>query len=138
MNKVILYNVLDNDPKFETDIQNDLKDLIGFQDYRIIAGKGENGKFTLFAFLYNWEVTPLTKIFKKYGMLLDYKDITDDVITGKLPNDYYKESFEFVTYRKILKEFIEVNTTVDHVLDMISESGIDSLTQFQKNILENY
>lgn len=138
MNKVILYNVLDNDPKFETNIQNDLKDLIGFQDYRIIAGRGENGKFTLFAFLYNWEVVPLTKIFKKYGMLLDHEDITNDVIMRKLPGDYYKDSFEFVTYRKILNEFIEINTTTDHILDMISESGIESLTQFQKNILKNH
>jgi hypothetical protein len=138
MNRVILYDVLDNDPKFEKAVQGDLKDLFGFQDYRIIAGKSEKEKYTIFAFLQEWEVVPFTKILKKYGMFLGEKDVTDDVIMGKIPGSCYQESFEFVTYRKILNDFIESNTTSDHVLDMISESGIDSLNQFQRNILKNY
>ena len=138
MTKVILYNVLDNDPKFEKQIQEDLKDLIGFQDYRIIAGKEENGHYTLFAFLRECEVVPLTKIFKKYGMFINSVDVTTDVIMGKLPGDKYKESFEFVTYRKVLSDFIQLNTNSDHVLDMMLERGLENLNDFQRNILKNF
>lgn len=138
MNKVILYTVLDNDPKHEKEIQMDLKDIFGFQDYRIIAGKANNDKYTIFAFLKEWEVIPFTKILKKYGMFISKKDVTNDVIMGRFPGSDYKECFEFVTYRKILNEFIEQNTTVDHVLDMINESGIDSLNDSQRKVLKNF
>ncbi len=138
MNKVILYSVLDNDPKFETEIQGDFKDLLGFQDYRIVTGKEEKGRYTIFAFLKEWEVVPLTKIFKKYEMFINCKDITNDVVMGRFPSDEYKSNFEFVTDRKILNDFIKSNTTIDHVLDMISESGIDNLNEFQRTILKNF
>jgi len=138
MNKIILYNVVDNDPQFESQIQEDLKDLLGFQDYRIVTGKKSEKYYTIFAFLSEWEVPQLTRIFKKYEMLIECKDVTYDAIMGKFPGSDYENCFDFVTDRKLLNDFINQNMTVDHVLDKISESGIESITKFQKEILKKF
>jgi len=138
MEKVILYKLCDNDPIFESQIQKDLYDVIGHQTFRMVLVSRSEDEFTIFAFLKGGEVDPLTHIFKKYKMLLIMEDITGDVIAGGMPNSEYKEEFNFVTYRKILKEFREMNTKVDDVLDLILESGIDSLDDIHKKILKNF
>lgn len=137
MDKVILFNVIDNDPVLENHIQKDLKDLMGYQDYRIIAVNSKNGFYTLVCFLNLDEIGPLTNIFKRYDMLIDTSDITNEIIMGKIP-DSWNGALDFVTYRKILNDFRIKNTKVDHVLDMISESGIGSLEKFQMEILDNF
>jgi hypothetical protein len=138
MERVILYKLCDNDPIFESQIQKDLYGVIGHQTFRMVLVSRSEEEFTIFAFLKGDEVDPLTDIFKKYKMLLIMEDITGDVIAGRMPNSEYKDEFDFVTYRKILKEFREMNTKVDDVLDLILESGIDSLDDIHKKILKNF
>lgn len=138
MEKVILYQVYDNDPKLESKVQADLYDLIGHQNFRIIPVSKSDNKFTVFAFLNKDEVSPLTNIFKKYGMFISKCDITKEVIMGKMPNREYQKEFGFVTYRKVLNEFRQLNTSVDDVLDIISESGMEGLDDLHRKILKDF
>lgn len=136
MDKVIRYTVIDNSPEDEKSIQKDLKDLMGSHDYRIIWVSNKEDIHTLYAFLEDHEVRPLTNIFKKYGMIIEYKDISQDIITGKLPNKEDKKEFEFVTWRRILNNFRVSNTTVDDILDVINDSGMGSLDELHLEILK--
>ena len=138
MKKVILYEVYDNDPIYESKIQKDLYELIGHQNFRIIPVSRSSDKFTVFAFLRLNEVTQLTEIFKKYNMLISSRDVTREVIKGEMPSYEHKREFDFVVYRKVLEEFREMNTNVDDVLDIICESGIYHLDNIHKRILENF
>lgn len=138
MKKVILYEVYDNDPIYESKIQKDLYELIGHQNFRIIPVSRSSDKFTVFAFLRLNEVTQLTEIFKKYNMLISSRDVTREVIKGEMPSYEHQREFDFVVYRKVLEEFREMNTDVDDVLDIISESGIYHLDDIHKRILENF
>lgn len=138
MEKVILYKVHDNDPKLESDVQSDLYELIGHQSFRMIPVSKSGNQYTVFAFLNFREVDPLTKIFKKYNMFISMEDITKKVVMGEMPSSEYKKEFNFVTYRKVLNDFRELNTNVDDVLDIISESGMESLDDFHLKILKAF
>jgi len=137
MDKVIKYTVKDNDPIYENDIKNDIKDIMGFQDYRmVVCQEDNNGIFTVMSFLNNNEVNGIDFIFSKYNMLIGSSDITDDVLSGRYQSQY-PDTFNHRVYKSIMEDFILENANVDNILDKISEYGVESLTNDDKIILGN-
>lgn len=137
MDKVIKYTVKDNDPIYENDIKSDIKDIMGFQDYRmVVCQEDNNGIFTVMSFLNNNEVNGIDFIFSKYNMLIGSSDITDDVLSGRYQSQY-PDTFNHRVYKSIMEDFILENANVDNILDKISEYGVESLTNDDKIILGN-
>jgi len=137
MDKVIKYTVKDNDPIYENDIKSDIKDIMGFQDYRmVVCQEDNNGIFTVMSFLNNNEVNGIDFIFSKYNMLIGSSDITDDVLSGRYQSQY-PDTFNHRVYKSIMEDFILENANVDNILDKISEYGVESLTNDDRIILGN-
>lgn len=136
MDKVIKFSVKDNDPSNELNIKKDIKDLIGFQDYRLIICQESDGIYTMMAFLNQSEVKGIKSIFMKYDMFIASWDVTDDVLSGRY-REYCPEIFGYPVYKKVMSDFILDNATVNNILDKILEYGLDSLSDEDKIILEN-
>lgn len=71
--------------------------------------------------------------FKKIGVLVDYIDLTQDIIEGKY--NFTQKSPEF---QKIFDNFIKDNLNIDYVLDKISNCGISNLNKTEELFLNNY
>lgn len=66
---------------------------------------------------------------KSKGVILDHSEISEDVLLGKI-------SFKGTDIEKDVENFIQKNLTLDNVLDKINISGVDSLNEYDKSILE--
>jgi hypothetical protein len=77
------------------------------------------------------------------GIKHEIFDVSDKFIKGEMDIlDYTElvideEYFTFNEFKIELNNYLLSNTTVDMVLDKISEKGIESLTPFDKMILES-
>lgn len=69
--------------------------------------------------------------FRDLGILIEEKDVTDDILRGNYNKDEIEDSFLY-----IIDEFILKNLTVDIVLDKINEKGIESLNKIDYQILK--
>jgi hypothetical protein len=61
----------------------------------------------------------------------EFEDITEEVLIGKIK---FKNTF----FDKDIIEYIEKNITTDNILDKINYSGIESLTDSDKEKLKNF
>lgn len=60
----------------------------------------------------------------------DFEDITEDVLIGKI-------SFKNTDFEKDIIDYIDSNITTDQILDKINYSGIESLTDKDKEKLKS-
>lgn len=90
----------------------------------------------LYTFLEKEKVLRLKNLFESYDLLIDDKELTQEVLKTKFVNDEFQETFSDSEYSRILEDFMFRNLTVDDVLDKISASGYESLTSLEKQILE--
>lgn len=105
---------------------------LGFKYYEF---ENENNHVVMYAYMEEHTVKELCKEYVKHGVSFNFTDITKEV---KFHDTYFfpKEEREakLVT---LIHEFINENICVDDVLDKISELGSDSLTDLDKQILNN-
>jgi hypothetical protein len=91
-----------------------------------------DGYETVFCFIENYKCEKLIEIFKKYDVLVEYKDITEDVLFGfNQINDI--ECRE--TFNKLNSDFLLGNLSIDIILDKINKFGINSLSDIDKKLL---
>jgi len=90
----------------------------------------------LYTFLEKEKVVRLKNLFESYDLLIDDKELTQEVLKTKFMNDEFQETFSDAEYSRILEDFMFRNLTVDDVLDKISASGYESLTSLEKQILK--
>jgi len=90
----------------------------------------------LYTFLEKEKVLRLKNLFESYDLLIDDKELTQEVLKTKFMNDEFQETFSDAEYSRILEDFMFRNLTVDDVLDKISASGYESLTSLEKQILK--
>jgi len=90
----------------------------------------------LYTFLEKEKVLRLKNLFESYDLLIDDKELTQEVLKTKFMNDEFQETFSDSEYSRILEDFMFRNLTVDDVLDKISASGYESLTSLDKKILK--
>lgn len=80
----------------------------------------------------------INQIFENFNILnINFfsKDITEDILKGNLPR--LEDKHTDAMLRIMMNEFLDQNQTIDNILDKISESGIESLNNYDKSILEN-
>lgn len=80
----------------------------------------------------------INQIFENFNILnINFigKDITENILKGNLPR--LEDKHIDAMLRIMMNEFLDQNQTIDNILDKISESGIESLNNYDKSILEN-
>lgn len=90
----------------------------------------------IYSFLPFYKAEKFLSLLEKFNILIDYKDITEDVLMARERGNEFIETFKEDSYKKILRRFIENNLTIDMVLDKINEQGIESLTEIDRETLK--
>lgn len=90
---------------------------------------GEDGLAVSYMLISKLEFLKILHFLKSKGVIVEHSEITEDVLLGKF-------SFKGTDIEKDVDSFIQKNLTLDNVLDKINLSGVDSLSDYDKNILE--
>ena len=105
-------------------------DIAGVIDPSDVKYMGFSNDKTMFMVIDDSRLYAISAVFKKY-FILSITDISDEVLSGKIQKEYPDiESDLFENFRL-------ANTTLDDVLDKISRSGIESLDQIDRMILDS-
>lgn len=92
----------------------------------------------LYTFLEKEKVSQLENLFRTYDVLIESKDLTEEILSCSFQDSEFLEVFEDANYSKVLRNFVLQNLDQDRILDKISKYGMDSLTKIEKRILGNY
>lgn len=122
--------------KRNPEIENNLKHPF----YLDLARSVDKGGQKLFAFtkeediflkVVDYKLKKITDVFEKWGFEFDVLNVTGQVLSGEIQKKYPDIETEIFT------EFRLNNTSIDDVLDKINDSGIESLDEVDKMILES-
>ncbi len=91
-----------------------------------------DGFETVYCFLEEYKCLKLVDIFTKHDVLIQYKDITQEVLIGSVT---INENDHKETYSKLSNDYQLNNLTIDIILDKISSLGINSLSATDKQII---
>lgn len=121
----------------KVEVDNDFNHPV-YEDLSKCLDKGD-GKFIgftdnedIFVRLSDIKVDKICNIFKKHGFKFNVNEVTELVINGDMQKAY--PEVEELT-PQIFEVFRLENTSVDDILDKISEKGMDSLDETDKAIL---
>lgn len=89
------------------------------------------GNETIFIFSDDDAINKFRKTLAHYDMLVSFKYATKDFLFQKNLNEIFQDEFDIV-----LSQFLLSNLTKDDVLDKILDMGMDSLTNYDYEILE--
>jgi hypothetical protein len=89
-----------------------------------------DGFVTSYIICNDYTISKVQNFLDKKGVYYELKDVSYDILIGRL--SLKNTEFELET-----EHYIEEFLTIDLVLDKINYLGIDSLTQLDKNCLEN-
>jgi hypothetical protein len=86
-----------------------------------------------------------TSILSKNLIKFEFSDLTKDVISSKInlelelkPQLSTTNSIKYSFFIDDVNEWVYNNLEIDMILDRISEVGMDSLSQIEKDFLKNY
>lgn len=86
----------------------------------------------IFVRLSEAKVKDICNVFEKYGFEFDVNDVTSELIKGEIHKKY--PEVESLT-PGLFENFRLDETSINDILDKISEKGIDSLDEVDKRIL---
>jgi hypothetical protein len=92
----------------------------------------------LYTFLEKEKVSQLENLFRTYDVLIESKDLTEEILSCSFQDPEFLDVFEDDFYSKVLRNFVLQNLDQDRILDKISKYGINSLTKIEKRILNSY
>ena len=99
----------------------------------------EDKKYVVFGFDFILFYLPYHKckqfvdiVNSRFGDVLYLYDAQDDILLDRIQTDGLYDC-----EKKLLTDYIKDNLSVDFVLDKINESGINSLTELEKNYLKS-
>ncbi len=108
--------------------------------FEFVEYTNEMGYECMFAIVDKIGIEQINIIYTKYGLTFTIEDLTKEVLFDIKFKTRYKDQYLKNVQSKIIKlinKFKSEFTTADVVLDKILEKGIESLTDFDKSILEN-
>jgi len=141
------YNIITNSKQFEIDeiIMNMSNTEVEVIDklYKLISMveyTNDLGNESMFIISDKYYLLELESVFNKYSIQFRILDLTKEVLFDYSFKIKFKNEFKRSVENDILnliKEYKSDWTTKDDVLDKIIERGIDSLTDFDLDILNN-
>lgn len=94
--------------------------------------ENENGYDMLYLFSNIEKHKEVYNLFKKYDILVSYKNLTNSFLYQKdLNSIFYNGDF-----KNVLIDFLENNLDKDTILDKINDMGMDSLNEIDYKILK--
>jgi len=141
------YNI--TTPHKQVEINRIIKSMTGAELDHIVSLYGkismveytdDIGNECMYAILDNYLVDKLSDIYDKYHLKFDVIDLTIDVIMDNKIKTNFKDYNNQSVKKEIVKlidEFKSNWITKDDILDKIIEKGIDSLTNFDLNVLKS-
>jgi hypothetical protein len=126
-------------PEDESEIQLGIVSTIDEDDVEMMAVSGSVKHDVLYTFFEEAKAEKLGELFEKYGVLLSFADVTEDLMLGRsglLDTKEYKTAFSESKQRELLDNFIRTYMTSDMVLDKILEYGKESLREIDIEILK--
>lgn len=124
-----------NMSNIEVNMINDL-----YKKINLVEFTNEIGFESMFIICDEIILNNLEKIFKKYGIGYEIEDLTKDVIFDyNFKIDFLNEFDKPVEYDiiKLIKKYKIEFVTKDNILDKIIERGIESLTDFDLDVLNS-
>lgn len=114
-------------------IFNFLMNIFSESDLKNIAYcENNDGKDMLYVFLDIEKHKEIYNLFKKYDVLLSYKNLTSSFLYQKDLNPIFNGG----EFKNVLINFLESNLDKDMILDKINDMGIDSLNEVDYKILQ--
>jgi hypothetical protein len=123
-------------PENETVFLETLAEIV--EDDTLVAVGEFKTHEVLYTFLEKEKVSQLENLFRIYDVLIDSKDLTEEVLSCSFQDPEFLEIFEDTTYSKLLRNFVIQNLDPNRILEKISKYGINSITKIEKKILSNY
>lgn len=123
----------------ETIITNGIGQILDPEDENLITVEDWNGNDVMFTFVTQEKADKLVKHFQECGILVEHRNVTEDILMSREKGEDFVQVFEDENYRKVLNTFLKRNLTVDMILDKISEQSKNgntvTLTDLDKEIL---
>jgi hypothetical protein len=94
--------------------------------------ENESGQDMIYVFLDINKHEKIYNLFKKYDVLLSYKNLTSVFLFQKDLNPIFSGGH----FKNILSNFLNNNLDKDTILDKINEMGIESLNEIDYKILQ--
>lgn len=126
----ILFNMLADDILYIEDV---------YSNFDFVEYTNDDGKECMFCIMSDSDIDILSKCYQKYGVRFRYVDLSKDVLFDNKFKTSFKNQYGFSAKLKIsqlILKFKKLATTPDTILDKILEKGIESLTNFDRTILE--
>jgi len=118
-----------------------------YESYVSVVNFDENGEFIEdnlfeegFMFMDEETTSNVISFLSEYGLLVEYKDITNEVKHFKCEMDVFKKTFDLevsMSNIDVLYTFITEYTTSDDILEKVKLYGKDSLIEFDLDILRS-
>jgi hypothetical protein len=112
-----------------------------YSSFDFVEYTDDNDLECMFCVIDDYNLSKLSKCYKGFSIDFEFLDLTKEVFFDIPFRITYKNQFKKTIVSKVINlisEFKFNYTDVDIVLDKINERGIDSLTDFDKNVLESF
>ena len=138
MNSVNFFKISKVPEIIENTIFSELADILDPEDESLIAIYPWKDGDIMFTFLSDQKVKSLVILFEAHAVLEKFKNVTESILMAREKGKEFKTVFENTDYTKLLNKFLKENLTVDLILDKITEYGIESINEIDKEIMKNY
>lgn len=110
-----------------------------YSNFDFVEFTNDDGKECMFCIMNDYQLSLLSKCYRQFNVKFEHFDISKDVFFDNKFKTTFKNQYGFsakANIEKLIRKFKKENTTSDIILDKILEKGINSLTDFDKSILE--
>jgi hypothetical protein len=112
-----------------------------YSSFDFVEYTDDNDLECMFCVIDNYHLSKLSECYKGFSINFEFVDLTKEVFYDIPFRITYKNQFKKPIVSRVINlisEFKFNYTDIDIVLDKINERGIDSLTDFDKNVLESF
>jgi hypothetical protein len=112
-----------------------------YSSFDFVEYTDDNDLECMFCVIGDYHLSKLSECYKGFSINFEFVDLTKEVFYDIPFRITYKNQFKKPIVSRVINlisEFKFNYTDIDIVLDKINERGIDSLTDFDKNVLESF
>lgn len=120
----------------ESIVLNGLVEILDPEDDKLVAVQDWNGQDVMFAFVSEIKAMKMLEHFKNHNVLAEHRNVTEDILMSRDKSIDFEKVFEDESYKKLLNKFLKKNLTMNMILEKISEQGIATVTNLDREVME--
>lgn len=130
-------NLSDN-KELESAIEQGTASILEERDENFIIAGGEDNKGSVVIFFFEQsKINALLHMFESHGILKEDFDVSDECMTFEFSNERVAKLMSKNRNTDTLNSFIRKNLDMDFVLEKISQKGMESLSELEREFLDN-